>query len=84
MMVEWFVVTVLELASGLRSRNLRVVGWRAFTWNGIVYDYFVVDGEVGDGDGGGEILQFVAQGQRGMAAVTGGKVYMQRFVSVWV
>jgi hypothetical protein len=83
-MVGWFVVAVLELASGLRSRNLRVVGCRAFTWNGIIYDCFVVDGEVGDGGGGGEILQFVTQGARGMAAVTGGKVYVHRLVSVWV
>ena len=51
--VGWFVVGVLELASGLRSRNLRVVGCRAFTWNGIIYDYFIVDGEVPSGTGTG-------------------------------
>ena len=51
--VGWFVVGVLESASGLRSRNLRVVGCRAFTWNGIIYDYFIVDGEVPSGTGTG-------------------------------
>ena len=63
------LVTHVARPQCLRRYSLRLVGCRAFTWGPSVYDMFVVDAA-------DRVVPFVAQGERGMAAVNvGGRRY---------
>ena len=70
-------VVVVRTPRRLFGSGVRLVGCRAYTWNGsVIYDFFVVDGT-------GRVLPFRAAGGRGMARVwVGGRwEYVHRLVA---
>ena len=64
----------------LRNKGFMLVGCRAFTWNGVQYDMYVIRRQRG---GGWKVLNFVTQGERDMAAVNYGRdrFYVHRLVA---